>query len=136
MGRWIPTQKRGSLIHSHTGAIQMSTDQFQPERPLTNGQGVIRIRGEVDIANASVMKHHIDSFADEFDGELVVDCTDLSFIDSSGLSALCDVRGALVSSGRTFRLRNYAPHIERVLELTGLLQILVPPEQSSAGDVA
>ncbi|MGV0851864.1 STAS domain-containing protein [Mycolicibacterium phlei] len=64
-----------------------------------------------------------------------LDLTDLAFCDSVGLSALLKVHRLTASAGARLHLDNRPTHLDRVLELTGLLEYLTAatPEQSEIG---
>lgn len=54
---------------------------------------------------------------------LVVDLGDVSFIDSSGLSALLQLRMEVTGRGIPLTLEKVKPPTHRVFELTGLLDV-------------
>lgn len=77
------------------------------------------VSGEVDADNCAEMgtgllQHGASS------AELVIDVSDLAFIDSSGISELLRVREAMVEAGGSLVLREPTDNVRRVLEITGL----------------
>jgi len=56
--------------------------------------------------------------------EIVVDCRDLTFIDSSGLRALLSAQQALESQSRRLRVANVSTTIRRTFDLTGVTGVL------------
>jgi anti-anti-sigma factor len=98
--------------------------EVERREPATNGDqatGVVRARGEVDLET-------VDRFADILDYRLwsgcegvLVDLSDVTFMDSTGISAL--VRADRALGGEGLRLAVAAQprsQVEGLLELTGL----------------
>lgn len=85
------------------------------------GFAPFQLRGEVDMATASDLRAALDAYAATSEGEVVCDCTDLDFLDSSGIAVLIDVYQELGQLDRGIRLTNVSGPLRRVLEVTGLL---------------
>ena len=81
---------------------------------------VMYVSGEIDIATAEQLQAALDA-ALATDGRLVVDMTGVAFIDGTGLRAILRVAESLNGNG-PLALVN-APHVARLLELTGLTGI-------------
>jgi anti-sigma B factor antagonist len=82
---------------------------------------------EIDPASARDFRAEVDAaLADgaDADGVVVLDFTDVTFIDSTGLSVLVDAHRTLVDQQRTLRVENARPTIVRVFSVTGLEQFL------------
>lgn len=79
------------------------------------GVRYVQVSGEMDLTNVEEFKRHLDGCRD---GErLVVDTTELSFIDSTGLGALVQARN---ERGLDLFTVIPGPATERVLDVTGL----------------
>lgn len=79
------------------------------------GVRYVQVSGELDLANVDEFKRHLDGCRD---GErLVVDATELSFIDSTGLGALVQARN---ERGLDLFTLIPGPATERVLDVTGM----------------
>ena len=76
---------------------------------------VVWISGELDIATASVLRSHLEGLADQ---KALVDFTDVTFMDSSGISILIWKHH---NGGIT--LRGVQPAQMEVLEITGLVEV-------------
>ena len=66
------------------------------ERPSENDLDVYSLCGEYDAVNAPQFEADLLRFAEATSGTLTVDCTDLGFMDSTGIGALLRVEQALV----------------------------------------
>ena len=80
-----------------------------------------RLAGDVDMLTSQRLRTAV---ADALDGtaadELVFDVAGVGFVDSSGLSVLIN----LAQGGRRVVLRNPTDVVRRVIETTGLTQLL------------
>jgi anti-sigma B factor antagonist len=76
--------------------------------------------GELDLATAPLLESAFDAALRGDDAEMiVVDLTELSFIDSSGIHLLIRMRAACGDVDR-LRVINGSRAVERVLDLTGV----------------
>jgi anti-sigma B factor antagonist len=80
---------------------------------------VIELAGDIDVETARTLRAHIvDRFADS-PARVVVDLSDVEFMDSSGLGAL--VSGwQLTRDNGMFRIAGANPIVRRVLSITGM----------------
>jgi anti-sigma B factor antagonist len=86
----------------------------------------IRTR-EIDPASADAFRNEVEdavAHAADSGGEVVLDFTDVSFIDSTGLTVLIDAHRRLGEEGRVLTVANVSAHVERVFTVTGLDQFL------------
>ena len=83
-----------------------------------HGTVTVTVSGEVDIANADVLRHELAGVAEASPRRVVFDLGDLSFVDSSGIAVLVQVANASpdVSVARA------SPVVRRILEVTGLAE--------------
>lgn len=90
---------------------------------LTNSgdRQVVRLVGELDLAYAGPVRAALVGIAGP---EVVVDLSDLTFIDASGLSALVAARGQMATEGHRLLLVGAGSAVRRVFELTGLADLL------------
>ena len=76
----------------------------------------VRVVGEVDLATSPQLRECLTGL----DGNVVVDLTEVGFLDSSGLNALIGSKNHLTTSGGTLRLRGAQPHVRRVFDVMGM----------------
>ena len=91
---------------------------------LSDAEAILHVSGEVDIVAAPELR---DAMARAFDYgavRLVLDCSDLTFMDSSGLGALVEAHARAQKEDRAFVLRNLNDSIMKLLETTGLHVVL------------
>jgi anti-sigma B factor antagonist len=78
------------------------------------------LRGEVDLVNAAMVTRELERVVETTTDSLVVDCAELDFIDSSGISALVGINQQLREHRRAMRLVNLQTGPRRVFVVLGL----------------
>jgi len=91
------------------------------------------LRGELEAANAPAVQASLNDAA-AFDTDLVVDCADLTFIDSSGIAVLVRTQQMLAARGRRLRIVNARASTERLFQVTGLTELLHPDTRTDLSD--
>ena len=86
--------------------------------------GWIAVHGEVDAATAAFLDEALKASAATAGDEIVLDCSDLSFIDSSGLSVLVGNHQRLSSESRRLVILRPPPAAVRLFEIAGLDRVL------------
>lgn len=86
--------------------------------PLANGQG-LRLAGELDLAAAPRLTEALLDFASADGGELHLDLTEVSFLDSSGLRVILALARSRGGTGSVVLLDPPAA-IMRILEIAGI----------------
>jgi anti-anti-sigma factor len=87
---------------------------------------VLRLGGELDLATAPSIRRAVSSaVADETPERVVFDMAGVSFMDSSGLSALLEV-----AATTPVTVRNPSNAVRRVIETTGLSGVLTLETQA------
>jgi anti-sigma B factor antagonist len=86
--------------------------------PLEQGGTLVRVHGEVDMATCVELEAALERTGS---GErVIVDLTDCTFLDSSGIRVLLKGSARLESTGGTASLVAPDARIRRVLEIAGL----------------
>lgn len=83
--------------------------------------GHVRICGELDAATAGIAATALEAAA-AGGGDVVVDVSGLTFIDSTGIRLLLLTCGSLEGRG-TLVLRSPVAMVQRVIDLTGLEKV-------------
>ena len=86
---------------------------------LGNGTAVVSVMGELDRATLPAFDRTLLDVTEAGTGEVIVDLTCCSFLDSSGLRALIATRERLERSDRSLTLVLSNPIVMRVFQLTG-----------------
>ncbi len=96
--------------------------QFHVEhRSQVGGCRVVAPTGEIDIATCELFRRGLV----ECEGDVIVDLSAVSYMDSSGLGVLVGQIARLDESGGSLRLSNAREPVRRVIDLVGLNHLLV-----------
>jgi anti-sigma B factor antagonist len=102
----------------------MSADVFSyvVERPSTT-QSVVRLAGEIDMLTAPDFRACLSEHVADHTQHLVLDFTDVTFLGSSGLAVLLDVKNVAEQQGTKLYLVDAHSSIMRILAITGLADV-------------
>ena len=99
-------------------------DEFRIELFVADGDALgVRVHGELDTATADELLDAVESHAEPV-STCVVDLTYCDFLDSSGIRALLLSQRHLDGGKGTLRLVHVSPHIDRVLRIAGVQEII------------
>ena len=90
----------------------------------TSNIPIVKVAGEIDIATVPLLVEHLDSIPAGVP-QVIIDFSELTFIDSSGLNALVAFQKRLDEGANpcTVHLVASRPSILKVLEVTGLDEV-------------
>jgi anti-anti-sigma factor len=108
------------LISSQTQRVPTPLRIDSVER---EGALVLVVEGELDLATSHLLDEALVTARGTDAARIVVDLRGVRFMDSSGLQVLVRHIGA-EESGPRIRLTQGSPQVQRVFELTGLLESL------------
>ena len=89
---------------------------------------VLTVAGEIDLATAPQLAACL---VDAADRDVAVDLSAVTFLDSSGLSALVAGSRAATANGHVLRTFGERDTIRRVLEISGLDAVFHEPEDDT-----
>jgi anti-anti-sigma factor len=88
----------------------------------------VAIDGEADISNASWLAAAVVEMMTLVPRRQVrIDLSGLRFLDAAGIRALLTCAGHAAARGRQLTLTDPQPVVRRLLEITGLLHLILPP---------
>ncbi len=88
-----------------------------------DGKLVATLSGELDTAAARETEQALQPLLDSMGKPVIIDCTSLEYISSSGLRILLGILKQSKASGSSVVLRNVNDVIREVLELTGFVSL-------------
>ncbi|ARH91531.1 MULTISPECIES: STAS domain-containing protein [Streptomyces] len=80
---------------------------------------VVTVTGELDHHTADLLRESLEGCVDDGYARLVVDCSRLEFMDSTGLNVLLGARLRAEAEGGGVHLAGMQPVVARVFEITG-----------------
>lgn len=92
---------------------------------------LLRLGGDMDLEAAADLREALLRALSEGDGEVALDLSDLSFLDSTIISVLIMAKRRADLSGGSVRLRQVPERTLRVLAITGIDSLFVIEEAGS-----
>jgi anti-sigma B factor antagonist len=102
-------------LDSERAAEVVIDTRFDP-----TGVAIVTVSGDLDISNAARLEQAVASITAERAERLIFELSGLRFMDSAGIAVLLDAAGKV----NAVRLRDPSPAVRRVVELTGLTDVL------------
>jgi len=85
----------------------------------------VAVAGEIDLASRDVLRVRLHNVLSTLHPRRIeVDLAGVTFLDCSGLTVLVVLGQAAARSGCRLRITNPQPLVRRILELTGVLEVL------------
>jgi len=111
--------------------VQLEPVQLEPVAPEpvqlelscrtdADGNQVISVTGELDIATAEQAYGYISEVIDSWPTAVSVDLSGLTFCDASGLGVLAKIARHARQAGRQLKLTSVRPPLLKIMRLTGL----------------
>jgi anti-sigma B factor antagonist len=100
------------------------TDFSSTRSVITDTLGLVELTGEVDIYTAPRFKDDLVALIDDGATQVVVDLSQVTFIDSTALGVLIGGVKRLHEVGGTMRVVVATRPVERILSITGLDTVL------------
>ncbi len=95
---------------------------------------VIIVKGDIDAYHSADFKKAVREKMGEFSGtKVVLDLSNVSYIDSAGLGSLVAMLKDARNSGKSFLLASLKPNVKRIFEMTRLdkvFRIVDTPEEA------
>ena len=108
-----------------TGAVSPGEpgDDFKVSTDESADGPVLRVHGEVDVYTSPALRDELYRLIDGGAQRLMVDLSEMDFIDSSGLGVLVGALKRIRERSGDLELRSMQPSARKVLEITGLTQV-------------
>ena len=84
--------------------------------PTESDVAVVKLRGELDSAMVPTVRTRLEGVA----GDVELDCAELVFIDSAGISLFVELHHACIARGAKLTVVNAPRCVTRLLALTGV----------------
>ncbi|MCW2648143.1 MAG: anti-anti-sigma factor [Pseudonocardiales bacterium] len=81
---------------------------------------VLEVRGEVDVYSAPALADGLNTLIDSGTKAVIVDLTEVGFLDSTGLGVLVAARSAAADAGRALPIACAHERILKLFKITGL----------------
>ncbi|WKY47026.1 STAS domain-containing protein [Eubacteriaceae bacterium ES3] len=91
---------------------------------MNEEQATVTIKGEVDIYSVDQFRESIEKSINQKKSKIILDCTELSYIDSTGMGVLIEMRNKTRELGQNMIVKNPRPNVKKLLALTGVDKII------------
>lgn len=107
----------------------LAPGEFRADVVSIDGSPHVLVRGELDVHTGAVLWQASRPAVDQLPpgGKLVVDLSELKFIDAAGVGVLVRLGNRLRATGASLQVKADCPTIRRVFELTQLDTLLTAP---------
>ena len=107
---------------------------------VNGGRHRLVLGGELDLVGAPLLGKCVSELESDVTTRLEIDLSELTFIDSTGVRALMAAKDLASRSGYEFAVIPGPPRVQRIFEVTGLLEALpfepAEGEQGAGGDAS
>jgi len=104
------------------------TSELTIREELTGGQAKVYVAGEVDIYTSRQFKDKLYNIIDSTKSDLYVDCTDLNYIDSTGLGIFVGALKKTKQYGKNIHISGLKDNIKKLFIITGLDKLFLIEE--------
>ena len=127
----LADQLTSRSAHSRPRSVTMTDlpQEFGISIVQIDGHTKVRVTGELDLATATELRQRLDSVIAEGTGDIDLDLSDVTFLDSSGLVALLAARRRLHDKQHGLRVRDPSKPVLRGFELSGVLDMMMDGRQ-------
>ncbi len=81
---------------------------------------LFEIAGELDLETSANFKDILNKTIDEKMANIIFDCQELTFIDSTGLGIMISIYKRIKEHGHLVKIKNPKKNINKLLNITGL----------------
>jgi anti-anti-sigma factor len=107
---------------------------FSVAATFVDGQVILGLHGEVDVLSAPEFGAFFETMIDRGHRSVVLDLSELRFMDASGLAVISHGADRLEVTGGTLTIRTPMAMIGRMLEITGFARLVeLGPDESTYG---
>ena len=99
------------------------TDDVTIAQGQLNGEAVVTVRGEIDVASAPELRLRLHELCTSDTAAVAVDLRAVTFMDSSALGVLVGALRRSRENETDFRLVIDSPRLLKIFEITGLTSV-------------
>lgn len=89
-----------------------------------SNEWVFSLNGELDLSTANKLKDDLYKSVEEKLSDVVIDMTNLEYIDSTGIGVLVGLMKKLRTQGKDIKISNAKDNVKRIFKITGIDQII------------
>jgi anti-sigma B factor antagonist len=93
---------------------------------------VVRVGGDLDVVTAADLWSHLSALIEDGGLRIVIDCSEVTFLDSSGIATLVRAHRTVTPLGGSVRLREVSRRVLEILTITSLTDVFMDRPTSPA----
>jgi len=105
----------------------MDKQDFAVERSDAGDRIIVSVRADVDLGTVDALSQALEQATRE-SGQVIIDMTDVTFLDSTGVRVLVEAYRSAQRNGGALYVRGARHWVARVLEVTGVARLLTMPD--------
>jgi anti-anti-sigma factor len=109
---------------THAAPPRLEAAPFDITLTRAPGRATLTLVGELDMATTPRLKKYLTTLARTHKGLVVIDLRQLTFLDSTGVTALVAADSYARRDGWSLAIVKGPPQVQRVLEICGLTEVL------------
>jgi anti-sigma B factor antagonist len=109
---------------THAAPPRLEAAPFDITLTHTPGRATLTLVGELDLATTPRLNQYLTMLARTHKGLVVIDLRQLTFLDSTGVTALVAADSYARRDGWNLAIVKGPPQVQRVLEICGLTEVL------------
>ena len=121
-------RRLGRRVVAESAAVERESAEVVPSFDLTTrflrDSVVVAVRGEIDLLTAPALRGLVTALMDRGHLHLVLDLTELDFMDAQGLGVLDPVRARLQSTTGSLTIRSPSAVVLRLLDLAAMTELV------------
>lgn len=86
----------------------------------------IAFDGDIDMDTIGMIRERLFRTVRHATGDIVLDCSKVSYIDSTGLGVILHLAKLHAGKGKRIRFTNLSERVERIIELSSLMEVIKP----------
>ncbi|HBU11879.1 MAG TPA: anti-anti sigma factor [Clostridiales bacterium] len=83
----------------------------------------LKVKGDIDVNTVRQLKKELEEHIERSPMRIVIDCSDLNYIDSTGLGTLVSALKKVQVYGGTIKVEALKPYLIKIFEVTGLADL-------------
>ncbi|MEG0257054.1 MAG: STAS domain-containing protein [Christensenella sp.] len=84
---------------------------------------MVDIVGDLDLNSVGHFKRELDEAIDQYETDIVIECKELRYIDSTGLGVLVSVLKKVKKYDGTIAINCLKPYLFKIFDVTGLTNV-------------
>jgi len=96
------------------------TDDIQVRQEPTNGGMILVPIGEIDLSRAPSLRHHLSTALDERPDRLIIDLSEVPYMDSSGVATFVEAMQLARKNGAKLILCGLQDRVRSIFEIARL----------------